>query len=97
MGLGFALRWSEIKGFLAPAVRAEMEALLEEKAFPCRPDPDLDPMPAGIFRRLLSLDKKTGSEGKVAFVFLRGWGRPLVRAVDPADFEKAARREGWVR
>ncbi len=97
LGLGFALRWSEKKGLLPGKVRREMESLLEEKAFSPGPHPGLPPLPAASFRRLLSLDKKAEGRGKIAFVFLRGWGRPLVRPVSPHSLEAAARQEGWVR
>jgi len=97
LGLGFALRWSETKGLLPPAARGEMEALLEKHAFSARPEPELPSIPARTFRRLLSLDKKAAPGGRVAFVFLRGWGLPLVRPVSPDALEEAARKEGWVR
>ncbi len=96
LGIGFALRWSEREGLLSGRVREEMERLLERKAFPAGPG-GLPPLPRAAFRRLVSLDKKAGPSGTVRFVFLRGWGKPVVRPVSLGELEKAAREEGWVR
>ncbi len=97
LGLGFALRWSETQGLLPGKTRREMEDLLEKKAFPCRSASYLLPIPPKDFRRLVSLDKKAAPSGTVRFVFLQGWGKPLLRPVTLGEIEKAAREEGWVR
>ncbi|OGQ22426.1 MAG: hypothetical protein A3I05_03005 [Deltaproteobacteria bacterium RIFCSPLOWO2_02_FULL_44_10] len=92
-GLRFALEWSKLKFHLSQM--REVENLLEKsliKFFPKR----IEKIPEKTFRQLLLSDKKSLSNDKLTFVFLKKIGQPILKPVSVDEIAQEAKRQGWV-
>ncbi len=90
LGLGFALEWSVHRRFLVRARAYEFLALLPRFAKP-------SPMREADFLHFLKLDKKLDRAGRLRFIFVKAWGRPLILKVSVAQMLAEARRQAFVK
>jgi 3-dehydroquinate synthase len=96
-GLYFALEWSWTRDLLDDEAFGELNALFQQKlGFRWLVDESAR-LSEQDFLRLAGADKKRGKDGSLDFVFLKGFGRPLIQPVQIEDFVREAEVQGWVR
>jgi 3-dehydroquinate synthase len=91
-GLRFSIEWSRQKKFLKDDEAAEIIfdilSVLPRGTVQKR-------IPKKQFLHTLSQDKKATGRNKIAFIFVKGLGRPFIKVVSASEIQKEAERQGW--
>ncbi len=95
-GLRFAIEWSRELNFLRTQEAAELsfDVLSILPRGQCGKNKYI---PRAKFLRLLLQDKKATSKNKIAFVFVKGFGKPFIKEVTVSQIIHEAERQGWIR
>jgi len=98
-GLFFAAAWSRRKKLLSQKDYQFFMRSLEQvfNFYPAPSEKNYKAIPMVKARALLLADKKLTANGKVQFIFIKQFGDPLIRKVDPQELLDFAKETQWVR
>jgi 3-dehydroquinate synthase len=95
-GLRFAVEWSHQRGYLNSQIAGEF--LLDILSVLPRGELGSQrPIHRNTFLKILLFDKKSTERKKIAFIFVRGFGKPYIKEVSAFEIVKEAERQGWIQ